>query len=384
MYRRAAVSGTTNAASAAEIPLADSAAPAPRPRRVKKRRAKLSYANEDRMLFIIICTGVSMLGCLVAFLGYKVMMSGYSAPTHKIHLNPSNYANDHNNVPLEDALPWNSIYRVPEAMEIVGDRSDRYARLRQEIDPLLPDDPDRSHARVRELTARSYATLPMDVHHSDQVAYDIYDCPEQPPAGYPYAWKLLDVLKNWPPDDPTPRPHIYQGLCVFDYTRDYDKAMTYRMAEVPFIVVGDPSVHKTVERWNVPGYMESMLGTEPHRCEYSANNHFMYYTPVSKKRRNAKQVPEGWKEPTKLMRMPYAEWLAHANVTDEHLGPDQPHWYYRLIGCGLMGHDGSCDRGASEYLYDELPFFQPKKSLYIDDAAEQKGIHCRFGMKGEY
>jgi hypothetical protein len=109
----------------------------------------------------------------------------------------------------------------------------------------------------------------------------------------------------------------------------------------------------------------------------------MYYVPVSKARRKTSQELKNWKEPTQLLRISYQEWLDHANVTDEsQLGPDHPHWYYRLIGCGLMGNDGSCDKGASEYLYDELPFFQPKESLYIVEPQEQKGIHCRFGMKG--
>ena len=56
--------------------------------------------------------------------------------------------------------------------------------------------------------------------------------------------------------------------------------------------------------------------------------------------------------------------LALANVTDNKLGTDQEHWYYRLIGCGDMGCG---DRGkySSEYLIDELPFFQLKRSLYL-------------------
>jgi ribosomal protein L16 Arg81 hydroxylase len=33
-------------------------------------------------------------------------------------------------------------------------------------------------------------------------------------------------------------------------------------------------------------------------------------------------------------------------------------------------------------LFDELTFFQPKESIYMVDPSEQKGIHCRFGMKG--
>lgn len=110
----------------------------------------------------------------------------------------------------------------------------------------------------------------MDGHNSDQVAtYDIYDCPNEPPPGYPYAWNMIDLLNHWPPDDPTPRSNIHQGLCVFDFHTDYQKAMNYRSKELPFVVVNDPSVAKTVERWNEPGYMEAMLGNEMHRCEFS-------------------------------------------------------------------------------------------------------------------
>jgi len=288
-------------------------------------------------------------------------------------------------------LPYNDKYRIPDSMLIVGDRSDRYVQLRQQIDPLFPENPQRSLQRVRELQTHHgfYAPMPMtaDSHHSDQLMplpYDIYDCPDTPPTGYPFAWNLVQILVNWPPDDATPRPNLYQGLCVFDYTKDYDKAMAYRQAELPFVVINDPQVHQAVERWNAPGYMERMLSDGPHRCEYSPNNHFMYFVPPPKSpsRRNAAHVPTDWKPPTQLTRMQYTEWLQHANVTDDQLGPDKPHWYYRLIGCGLMGNTGNCDRGSSEYLYDELPFFQPKASLYIVEPNEQKGIHCRFGMKG--
>ena len=83
-------------------------------------------------------------------------------------------------------------------------------------------------------------------------------------------------------------------------------------------------------------------------------------------------IPEGWTEPTKMLRMQYSEWLGHANVTDDQLGPDNPHWYFRLIGCGETGPEGQCDAGSSEYLYDELPFFQPTHNPpYIIDPTEQ-------------
>lgn len=296
----------------------------------------------------------------------------------------------------DNKLPYNKIYHAPDAHHSAGDRSDRYAVLRQSIDALLPPDAERSLNRVQEMQTNlaTYTAHPMDVHNSDEiqaVSYDIMDCPDTPPVGYPFAWNMVELLAAWPPDDPTPRSKIYQGLCVFDFQKDYDKAMTYRTSEVPFVIVNDPSVAATAERWNTPGYMEQLLGDEEHRCEFSENNHFMYFTPVSKKnRRNqntirrGKQIPEGWTAPTQKMWLRYTDWLNHANVTDDKLGPDKPHWYFRLIGCGIgMGNDGHCDRSSSEYLFDELPFFQPKSDLlYMVDHEAQMGIHCRFGMKG--
>jgi hypothetical protein len=272
------------------------------------------------------------------------------------------------------------VYQIPDAMPHIGDKTDEYAILRKEVDgKVLPQVP------------QQFIFDPMVMQHtnSDQVSYDIYDCPDAPPPGYPFDWTLLDVLKSWPPDDPTPRPTIFQGLCVFDYNKDYDKAVTYREAELPFVVINDPQVQQAVKRWNAPEYMASMLGGVRHRTEYSENNHFLYWNaPRTKKKKGLLRPPpqkdelKDWKQPTQMLRMSYLEWLHHANVTDEELGPDKPHWYYRLIGCGETGPKGSCDAGSSEYLFDELPFFQPKPSLYIVRPEKQKGIHCRFGMKG--
>jgi len=179
------------------------------------------------------------------------------------------------------------------------------------------------------------------------------------------------------PTIPTSRLNIYQEICVFDFETERAKAMNYRANEVPFVVRNDPQVLKTTERWNQPGYMDKLLGNTKHRTEYSPNNHFMYWS-------NAGKAPEGWKPPTKLIKMRYQEWLAHANFTDvSKIGPDMEHWYYRLIGCGTYRR-GKCDKESSEYLFDELSFFQPRpeNNLYLVKPKKQAGIHCRFGMNG--
>lgn len=285
-----------------------------------------------------------------------------------------------------------AFYQIPGSMKRIGDKSVQYQLLRQLYDTMLPKDHERSLSFTKSLHKNTYRPIPIPV----ESYYDVHNCPFEPPEGYPYAWTTLDILKNWPPDDATPHLDIYQGWCVFDYATEYKKAMRYREQELPFVVRGDPRVAVAVERWNAPGYMEQLINTVQHRAEYSKSNHFLYWmtpSPPKKHKRNPPprkknkfwtgydvEMPANWSEPTKMMRMQYMDWLKHANVTDDQLGPDMPHWYYRLIGCGDMGE---CDAGSSEYLFDELTFFQPKKNqLYLVDHLQQKGIHCRFGMKG--
>jgi hypothetical protein len=305
-----------------------------------------------------------------------------------------------------------SIYRPHDSMPGLGDFSPRYAKLREDVDQLLPDDPERSMGRVAELATHKFGLAPMDPtkdfgrdHASSNsagsrnpVQNDVYNCPDAPPANYPYQWPLTKVLDHWPTLDPEPRKRVHHGLCVFDYRKDYDKAMRYRNAELPFITVNDPTVVKTVERWSIPGYVEAMLGDRPYGCEEMASVHFMYGSGNKpKKRDNRKKGAnpdpdpanggDGEKKfyaPPKHVTMRYSEWEKHANVPDDELGPDKPHWYFRLITCGKFRGDVCHKTGdyGSEYILDELPFFQPKENLYMVDPSAQAGIHCRFGMKG--
>ena len=275
---------------------------------------------------------------------------------------------------------------LPQSMPHIGDKSEKYITLRQEYESEHPSDPERSIAAIQELQKLKFKTVPNGL-------YDIYNCPYEPPTGYPYEWNTVHILKNWNPNDvANPPSELFQGLCVFNYGTDYDKAMHYRSQELPFVVRNDPDIAAAAERWNTPGYMHQMLGNTPYRAEHSDTNHFLYWVHKGKKhgpiRRGAvPKVEESDRRPTDMLKLKYQQWLDHANVTDESLlGPNQPHWYFRLIGCGEMknkpaGH-GQCDP-PSEYLFDELPFFQPRSDqLYIVEPEQQKGIHCRFGMQG--
>jgi hypothetical protein len=181
-----------------------------------------------------------------------------------------------------------SKYIIPESLQRLGNKDAWYAALREQFDTaILPKDDERSINFVRETRKRNGAYTQAA---GAQTPYDINNCPEYPPEGYPVQWPVLEVTKNWPTNDATPRHEIYQGLCVFDYRTELHKADNYRKAELPFIVRDDPSAARSAERWMYPGYLDKLLmGQEDiqRRAEYSPNNHFMYW--VDKRSRSERQ-----------------------------------------------------------------------------------------------
>lgn len=264
----------------------------------------------------------------------------------------------------------------------IGDKSDRYRLIRERVDEMFPADTvmDRAPEFMAKYKKRNY----LPIKTVEEIGYDPYNCPDDPPENYPAEWLTLDIIENWNPDDTEPRSHIYQGICVFDYDTEFDKAMRYREMEVPFVIQNDPAVLRAVERWNEPGYLEEVIGDKARHTEYSVNNHFMYWTmPRNKKGRGGKShFPAEWSKPTEYIRMTYSEWLQKAiSATETNLDKNSPHWYFRLIGNGRMKAD---QRDVeSEWIFDELTFFQPTEDnpLYLPEPKQQRGIHCRFGMK---
>jgi len=235
-------------------------------------------------------------------------------------------------------------------------------------------------------------------------------------------WNLVhEVLRQWPADDPElpASGTIHQGLCVFDLRTDYEanlaKAVNYRNAEVPFVVKGDPSVAQTVERWNAPHYLSTLIGDEPQGTETSPSGKFTYWTGSGVDTRKYPMDGPDYKTPTEVTEMTFGEWIELANVTDSKLlTPESPHYYFKVVGCapatpptkGSDGRRGTVDRSCSRlpgnaphvsYLADELPFYaQTEPSLYVKEplsertgaggsslgGASSKALNCRFGMKG--
>jgi hypothetical protein len=271
-----------------------------------------------------------------------------------------------------------------------NDPSPFYKTLRTSYETVFPPHHRRrSLDVVEQLQQYQFKTHPIS-------GYDIRNCPDVPPEGYPFQWNLLnDILAQWPADDmyPPASATLYQGLCIFDFEKDYDKAIRYRNEELPFIVRGDPAVAQTVERWNTPYYLSALLGDVKQGAEYSSTSDFLYWTNA-----NVRHDKADWQPPTQHLEMTYSEWLEKANLTDDGLlQPGMPHYYFKVVGCAGNGHSSSSSSSSLPcsilaggehvpYLTDEMPFYtQTRSSLYIKDTvegAQTKAINCRFGMKG--
>jgi len=233
-----------------------------------------------------------------------------------------------------------------------------------------PDDTTRIKSVVEGLRKPPPAT------HSEDVPYDIHNCPATPPGdgSYPAAWNLAGrVLKDWNPDDTGMPARVYQSLCVFDYDADRAKAEAYREAELPFVLKNQPDVLRASERWSDPSYLEELVGPKPQRNEHSQNNHFMFW-----RTKRLGRTPADWKAPTEFVKLSFRQWYKRAQELErlpkgvDHV--NREHWYFRLNGDWEQ---------QNEYLYDELPLFVPTQStMFMVDPGAERGINCRFGMRG--
>ena len=178
---------------------------------------------------------------------------------------------------------------------------------------------------------------------------------------------MKTVLDNWNPDDTDiPRVH-YDSLCHFDYQREFNKAMNYRMAEKPFVVYNIPEVEEVVRKWSDLDHLSELLGgSKEHGAQTSKDNHFMYWREVSK----AKKLRLGFVPPTGERSISFVDWVKLAVQNNNRSLEDREHVYLRVNG-----------NRQGDPIFNELPFFNPVKSLFIVDPEEQRGINCRFGMK---
>jgi len=198
--------------------------------------------------------------------------------------------------------------------------------------------------------------------------------PEPPlPEELPYK-SLLEIVKNWNPDNVDIPTNFKESLQHFDYGNPIERAIAekYRNAELPFKLFNISHFNEVSSLWT-DAYLLENLPQIKHQShiELSKSNHFMFWA-YKGLRRVTNFVP-----PTTLVSdMTFSDWFAIAKKADiERLSNSSEHYYF------MLGVDKQ-DNGRSFISRDLKMFSDKSPNFFITSPAANKGIQCRFGMRG--
>ena len=189
----------------------------------------------------------------------------------------------------------------------------------------------------------------------------------------PYQ-SLLDVVRKWNPDNVEIPSTFKETLQHFDFGNPYEVKLAekYRNAEVPFKLFNVSDFNYVSTLWT-DAYLLKNLPTIHHQThvELSTNNHFMFWS-YRGVRRFDNFVP-----PTKLISdLPFEEWLKIAKKADIEKITNSSEHYYFMLGVDKL------DNGKSFVSRDLSMFSTKKTNFFISVPQANKGIQCRFGMRG--
>lgn len=205
--------------------------------------------------------------------------------------------------------------------------------------------------------------------------YDIHNCPRVPPPNYPQQWAATAVMENWNHNDTNIPDRIHQGLCIFDYIKDYRTAMLYRSEDLPFIVRNRPEILNTVEKWHQDEYLKNLLNdpTRTYLMHSSESPNFLYWDMKKE------TYPENYVQPTITKRVTYPEYRELA----ANLNETSP--YYYLF---VEGFWSKSNLNFRWYLFDEFPMFKPDNTDMFNEVVhvDYQKLHCKFhnNQKGQH
>lgn len=190
-------------------------------------------------------------------------------------------------------------------------------------------------------------------------------------VSYPQYISLLELIEQWNPDHPDIPTNFMETLQHFNYSDSNEReiAARYRDAEVPFKLYAVPEVNKVTDKWTVD-YLSSKTRYSGARVERAEHNHFMFWS-----HKNMRRVDPNWKQPTDTVSMSFAKWHELAMAADQNkLSNESEHYYF---------HTNAMPGDRSGFVAKDLSFFATDtKNFFITNVAANKGIQCRFGMRG--
>jgi hypothetical protein len=182
---------------------------------------------------------------------------------------------------------------------------------------------------------------------------------------------LLSIIQDWNPDHPDAPLHFKETLQHFNYSNPIERniAQVYRDAEVPFKLYNVPEFDQTVALWSDGYLIKNLDNGHTAHVEQSKSNHFMFWNMRGLKDKTF--VP-----PTNVVNLSFKEWLLKAHEADaQKLSNASTHYYFMT---GVSPNDG-----LRSFVSRDLPLFSTRReNFFITNVRSNKGIQCRFSMRG--
>ena len=156
--------------------------------------------------------------------------------------------------------------------------------------------------------------------------------------------------------------------------QDRKHAFKLRESGFPFKINDVHSLKRARIKWDRE-YISKNVNGKAYLVEYSADQHFKYWQV------EGRNVSKTFIPPTKVLNMGFDEWYKKSQDQEQDLtcgsGTSSGYYYFHINSMRVLG-------GRSEHFISrDLPFFSARrKNLFISDIYSNKGIECRFGMRG--
>ena len=197
---------------------------------------------------------------------------------------------------------------------------------------------------------------------------------------YPKFESLLNFLEKWNPLNTTIPILRTDSLALLNFSDpiERNKAFGYREQGLPFKVVGVPYLRIAKEKWSEYYVNREIIG-KAYVVEHSNSPHYLYWEIIGR------NVSKDYVPPTDVVQMSFSEWLSLAKLADNN-----PEFKtYRFEKTNVSGffylHINSLRTSGKQrhFISRDLPFFSTRReNLFISDISSNKGIECRFGMRG--
>lgn len=188
----------------------------------------------------------------------------------------------------------------------------------------------------------------------------------------PYT-PLYTILERWNPDNPEIPESFREVLQHFNYGDPVEREMAakYREAEMPFKLYNVSGFQETSNKWTDVYLNEKLEGSSRRsHVERSKNNHFMFWSGKPQSLRE-------FTPPTQIISdMRFTEWLHIAKEADQNKLSNITEHFYFMSGADAHEH-------GRTFISRDLPMFSTEENnFFITNVGANKGIQCRFGMRG--